>query len=463
MAKEKADKNKVWTAGTLTYTTAGLFVLFGWLLWGDFAWSMKERAVNIVATLMARSFGISDFGHGLLIVGFTNFTNIFLQPIISYRSDRYRSRLGRRIPYLLKTTPFVVVGLIGLAMTPMLAGVLQNAIGVDRISYNACGLIVFGVFWAILDFGTTLTNAIFLALANDVIPSALIGRFMGLFRAVSLLCAVGFNYFLVGHAETHSKVIFTSLGILYGVGLLLMCLKVKEGEYPPPEEPTGKTRGVSGAIKNYFSECFKLPYYRWVIAAFVVCSLSVAPINTFFVFYAQSLGMEMASLGKVSALVFGIAFITSYTMGSLADRFHPIRMGMVSVAVLGIIMLVGGFFANTAKSFSIVFVLQNIAIMAFNTLVASYGQRLYPRALFAQFNSAALMLMGLGMTLVAPLTGKYLDLTGNHYNHVFFIGSIIALAGFGCLVMVLRYFKQLGGDENYQAPMPHPVGEKQDI
>ena len=453
-------KNKTWTVGTLTYTTAGLVALFGWLLWGDFAWAMKERAVNIVATLMARSFGISDFGHGLLIVGFTNLTNIFLQPIISYRSDRYRSKWGRRIPYLLKTTPFVVIGLLGLSVTPILGEWLQNAIGVDRISYNMSALIVFGIFWAILDFGTTLTNAIFLALANDVIPSALIGRFMGLFRAVSLVCAVFFNYFLMGHAESHSKVIFLSLGVLYGAGLLLMCLKVKEGEYPPPELPTEETKGPVGAVKNYFSECFSLPYYRWALGAYVLCLLSVAPINTYFVFYAQSLGMEMSSLGKVSALVFGIAFVTSYTMGSLADRFHPIRVGMISVAVLSLIMLVGGFFANTAKSFAIVFVVENVAIMAFNSLTASYGQRLYPRALFAQFNSAYLMLQGLGMTLIAPLTGKYLDLTGNHYNHVFFIGAGIGLAGFLCLIMVFRYYKQLGGDENYQAPMPHPAGEK---
>jgi len=43
---------------------------------------------------------------------------------------------------------------------------------------------------------------------------------------------------------------------------------------------------------------------------------------------------------------------------------------------------------------------------------------------------------------------------------VFFIGAGIGLAGFLCLIMVFRYYKQLGGDENYQAPMPHPAGEK---
>lgn len=453
----KNSEKKTWSVGTLTYTATGLVALFGWLLWGDFSWSMKERAVIPTATLMIQSFGVSDFVYGLIIVSFTNFTNIFLQPIVSYRSDRYRSRMGRRIPYLLKTTPFVAVGLLGLGLTPTLAGWLHHAIGTETISYNACGIIVFCIFWALLDFGTTLANAIFIALANDVVPSALIGRFMGLFRAVSLVCAVVFNYFLMGKAEAHAKSIFIVLGILYGVGLLLMCLKVKEGEYPPPEMPTEKTHGFFGAMKNYFSECFTLPYYRWLIITPVLCQVAMIPFNTYVIFYAKDIGLTMDQLGKYYALVFGIAFITSYTMGSLADRFHPIRVGIASMTFLSVTMLIGGFIATEIKPFLVIFIIQSVAIMAYNTLIASYGQRLFPKALFAQFNSAYLMIQGLGFTLVAPLTGKYLDLTGNHYNHVYFIGAIVgAIATFGYII-VYRYFKQLGGDKNYQAPLPTPA------
>ena len=73
-----------WTAGTLTYTSAGIGILFFWLLWGDFAWSMKDRAVTSVATLMVKSFGVSDFMFGLLILSFPNFTNAVLGPLVSY-------------------------------------------------------------------------------------------------------------------------------------------------------------------------------------------------------------------------------------------------------------------------------------------------------------------------------------------------------------------------------------------
>ena len=38
-------KATIWTAGTLVYTLSGLSLLFCWLLWGDFALSMRERSV----------------------------------------------------------------------------------------------------------------------------------------------------------------------------------------------------------------------------------------------------------------------------------------------------------------------------------------------------------------------------------------------------------------------------------
>lgn len=42
----RIDEPKIWKQGTLTYTTFGLIALFFWLLWGDFTWAMKDRAVG---------------------------------------------------------------------------------------------------------------------------------------------------------------------------------------------------------------------------------------------------------------------------------------------------------------------------------------------------------------------------------------------------------------------------------
>ncbi|HJH05566.1 MFS transporter [Victivallis vadensis] len=460
----EAKEQKIWRAGTLTYTTTGIILLFIWLLWGDFAWGLKERSVGYVAGLMVKSFGISDFVYTVMMVSFPCFTNIFLMPIISYRSDRHRGRWGRRIPFLMKTTPFVVVGLIGLGFTPMLGNWLSAHIGADRLSVNMASLLVFGFFWILLDFGTTLTNAIFVALANDVVPTALIGRFLALFRAVSLICAMLFNAFLLGHAETHSMWIFISLGIFYCIGLYSICLKVKEGKYPPPVDDGSDDhrRSFFSAVRVYFRECFSMPYYRWVILAQVCCSHSVLPLNTFVIFYAKDLGLSMGTFGKITAGIFLTAVIMSFALGFLSDKFHPIRTGIASMSLLLVVQVVAWLVIRDITTFVIFFVAHELTIMAFNTLMASYTQRLFPKALYAQFNSALQMLLAIAAVLIAPVVGVILDGLDHNYVYVFILGAAIGVVGLFSLFKVYRYYLKYGGDENYQAPLPEAHASKEE-
>ena len=448
------SKGRTWRNGTLVYTAGGLAVLFLWLMWGDFAYSMKDRATGTVAALMLKKFDVSDFLFGIIMISFPNFTNIFLCPIVSYRSDRHRGRFGRRIPYLLLTTPFIVIGLAGLGFTPLLARLIRQAVGAEHISYNLTALLVFCFFWIILDFGTTLAGAIFNALATDVVPTEFLGRFFALFRAVSLGCAFLFNYFVMGCAETHALVIFLGLAALYGIGLFSICLKVKEGEYPPPEEETSGPPTVKGAVRTYFRECFSLPYYRWVIMASVVAGFSVVPFNIYGIFYAKSLNMDMDFYGKVSSLICLVSFVLSFFLGWFSDRFHPIRTGMVSMALQTVILFVGGRIATTESVFAWLFLVQGISIMSYNTLMASYAPRLFPREYFAQFNSAMMLINALASVIGAPLVGKFLDLTGNYYPHLFTIGGVIGLCGLGCFIMVYRGYQRYGGDSGYIAPAP---------
>src|SRR5262245_14572413 len=87
-------RRRRWLVGTLSYSTAGLIILFAWLLGGDFAWQMKERAITPVATLLVKKLQASDFVIGLLIVSLPNLVNMILGPVVSTASDRHRGRWG---------------------------------------------------------------------------------------------------------------------------------------------------------------------------------------------------------------------------------------------------------------------------------------------------------------------------------------------------------------------------------
>ncbi|HNC25256.1 MAG TPA: MFS transporter, partial [Opitutaceae bacterium] len=71
MNARRADSGttrREWRAGTLTYSAGALAILFVWLLWGDFAWQLKERSVAPIVQIMLRKFEASDFLTGFFLL-----------------------------------------------------------------------------------------------------------------------------------------------------------------------------------------------------------------------------------------------------------------------------------------------------------------------------------------------------------------------------------------------------------
>jgi MFS family permease len=449
----RPDRQKTWRVGTLVYTSGGLAALFFWLLGGDFAWNLKERAVSPVAQLMLRSLDASDLVVGLLIGSLPAALGMIIGPIVSVKSDQHRGRWGRRIPFLLITAPFIVLSMMALGFTPMLADELDAALGADSPGRAVLGIGIFVVFWFIFEVFSVVANVIFGALINDVVPDALIGRFFGLFRAVGLIAGIVFNYMLMGHAESHYLEIFIGVGLIYGLGFVIMCLRVKEGEYPPPPVKQ-HSEDLLKPTKVYFRECYSNPYYRWLFLAATFGMLANAPVNTFSVFYAKSLGMEMSLYGKCVALTYVFSIFLTYPLGALADRLHPLRLGFLFTVIYCVAMIAAGFTANNAEAFMVFFVAHGVLSGSYMTATASLGQRLYPKLKFAQFASAWGLMFGVGYILTTPLMGLFLDWAGHQYQYTFFASGLLAALGVIAFVVAYKYFLRLGGHHSYVPPEP---------
>jgi MFS family permease len=351
-------------------------------------------------------------------------------------------------------TPIAVLSMMGLALTPVLGAWLHEALGTYAPNRFVLNLAIFSFFWTTFEIATIIANTIFGGLINDVVPQEVIGRFFGMFRAVSLLAGILFNYCLMGHAEEHFVAIFLGIGLLYGVGFALMCCKVKEGSYPPPE--VAAERGVHPLleIQAYLRECFSNPYYVWVFVGMTFATLASGPFNSFCLFYVKSIGMDLDAYGKYIALTYVISLVLSYPMGMLADRFHPLRMGMLATGLYSVAMIAGWCFARSVGSFAVALVLHGVLSGMFFTCTASLGQRLFPRAKFAQFASANGIIGALAFLVMPPLVGALLDFTGHAYRYTFVIGGVLALVGLASLTVVYYKFMRLGGPRGYVAPEP---------
>lgn len=447
-------KSGTWRVGTLTYTKAGLVTLFCWLLWGDFAWALRDRMVAPIVPLLLKNFEASDRLIGLIMGTIPAAIGLFLGPIISFRSDRKRSRWGRRIPYLIITTPIATLSIIGCAFSGVFGRWVHGFWGEGAPDVNLLSLACFGLCWTIFEFAVVAANSVFGGLINDVVPNNFLGRFFGLFRAVSLLAGIVFNLWLLQLAETYYMQAFTIVGLLYGIGFTTMALKVKEGDYPPVSDAEASaSANILGATKTYFRECFSNRYYWWVFAAFTLGPLAFIPLNTFSVLYAKSLGIDLSLYGKYIAITFTISLSIAYFLGVVADRYHPLRLAIVTMAAYALLCAWACVGTMDRTMFTVAFIGHGVVSGMFFTTTASIAQRIFPRERFAQFGSAGGILVALANMVIAPLAGQILDLTGHNYRYTFLMGGVIAAVSVVGYFIVYRMFMARGGPQGYVAPL----------
>ena len=239
------------------------------------------------------------------------------------------------------------------------------------------------------------------------------------------------------------------------VGFTLMCLMVREGQYPPPPEPLttpGEPPGTIASVIAYFRESFSNPHYVWIYVATTLAALAFAPVNSFAVLYAKSIGLNMARYGKYLVLTYIISFILSYPLGALADRFHPLRVSIATLILYGVVGFYGGVFAHTPTTFAVAFVAHGVVSGLFYTVQVPVYQRLLPAGKFGQFYSAANLLVGLGFVILPPAIGFMLDVTGNVYRYTFLSGGVLSVLAVASLLAVHTRFMRMGGPKGYVAP-----------
>src|SRR5947209_3695113 len=118
LSDARPHPRKIWRVGTLSYTPRGLFNVFGWMLWGDFCLNLMDSGVAPnLALIQLRKMGASSFTISILTVALVEVLAIVFVPIISTWSDRHRSAMGRRMPFMLWATPplALCLGILGFA------------------------------------------------------------------------------------------------------------------------------------------------------------------------------------------------------------------------------------------------------------------------------------------------------------------------------------------------------------
>ncbi|MBN8712277.1 MAG: MFS transporter [Verrucomicrobia bacterium] len=383
--------------------------------------------------------------------------NVLFLPGISQWSDGFRSKIGRRIPFLYVVTPMVVGSLILIGFTPEIGGWLFYRIQWClpwEIEQGSFILTLLGVTVVSFHFlNMVLVNA-YNWLIRDVVPLPVMARFLAWFRIVGTVSSVFFLWFVFPHLLSHRREICLGVGLFYLVVFLSMCSQVKEGEYPPFESKEHRT-GFLRTFAAYFRDSLRVPLYRHFFFAYLLVMSATSCANSFStLFMKESLGISMDGMGHIFSWTAALSAIVFFPVGWLCDRFSPLWITLGSVVGLSLLPLFGYFAVQTWHLYMIYSLLFTLPIVAWTLGSMATAMLLFPAIKFGQFSSG-LNVFGCGGLIVGNyLIGTWIDTFHNDYRLAFLWTTILAGIAIFPMFLVIRHWKRQGGPNHYIAPLP---------
>lgn len=463
-----SKKNNTYSCGTLTYTKVGLFVLFGWLLWGDFCYTLMEAVIPSILPLKLKSLDSPNWLIGMIMTTLPGALNMTICPWISFKSDRYRSKWGRRIPFILWTLPLLCVSLAMLGFSDDITVLIQDHLPEMRKYAPATVTIaVVAIFMIMFQFFNMFVSSVFCCLFNDVVPPQFFGRFMGALRIIGTGAGAFYNFFIFKYANTHMREIFLGAAILYFIGIGLMCLIVREGEYPPLEGETDKDNKGWGGLKTFFKESFSHKFYWFRFLSTATAGIGWS-IGIFSMFFSMQMGLNLDQIGKTTAVTSVVTMSAIAFMATFVDRWHPLRVTTYS-AIFGVIgnIVIGVWLFVTlpGEYFFWIGLGGAIAGVFLNALLQTAGfpceMRIFPKSRFGQFCSAQAMSRAACTSLSGIAAGLFIDTmkwlcNGSDFAYRFIFVWSSVFSGISAFFLVLVYIEwnKMGGDKNFHPPAP---------
>jgi MFS family permease len=467
--------------GTLAYTKVGLIMMFFWMLWGDFCFRMMETIFPAIMPLQLGSeggLGATNTAMGVLMSTLPALLAFPLVPIISFKSDRFRSRWGRRIPFIVVTAPFLVLFLGLLGYTTEIGNWVKQSnfpamLGVKPMTLT---LAVVGFFIVGFQFFNLFVNSVFWYLFADVIPKKYFARFNAMFVLVGNVAGFVFNTYIFGHAMKQitipffnytmdgNRFIYWGAGLLYLFGFGLMCFRVKEGQYPPPEDVAGpstsRLRATFKSVGIFFKECFTHPFFICLFlfnAMWTVTNLT----NAWKIFYFRdSLHLTLDQMGAIGGILGVAAIFLAYIYGYIIDIVHPVRTMLIAIILL-IPITVAGAFISDFNSYLIVMLVTSLVGQLFDSSSGPMMLNLLPRERYGQFSAANAIFRTLVAILGPVVAGPIFDyLTVGadgtkifaNYRYTFYWQAAFMVPALAVFLFVFFYWVRHGGKHNYVPP-----------
>lgn len=328
---------------------------------------------------------------GLLVATLT-------QPIIGALSDRTRTPLGRRVPYMIVGTLLAVTFLFVVALAPTI------------------GVLLLGVL--AYQFGANTAQAPWQALLPDQLPASLRGAASGLkslFEILGFILGRRIAGYMVAQGTPQSAVLAASVVLIATMLLASLAARYWRGKRSPegaprdaPGEVSTENAPGSGQENRLGFSAFLRPSnwpkgFGWWFVNRSLFWAAIIALNSFVIFYLEDVaGMTFSEASRLFgdlSVVLGVSLlIITIPAGRLSDKLgrRPIILAACSVALAGNLLLL---FARTRPVLILGGAALGLATGVFLSASWALATDLVPRGMAARY---------LGIANIATAGGSFI-------------------------------------------------------
>ena len=326
----------------------------------QFAWQMRI----ILSGPVTESLGASPFLYGLIWLA-GPFTGMVVQPLVGTISDKTKSPLGRRRPYLLAGALIAAVALWIFPNSASVSGLLQKLTGINLPALTA--LFIAAIMIWVIDACINIAQGPYRALIPDVVPQeqhSLANSYISLAIGLGSVFAAATAPFLKWAFDYQMSIPaqFIMAALAFSLGMIWTCITIKEPQIKiENEEAENKKQNSSfgQSLKDFFalspevSKICLMQFFTWIGTMCMMIFFTQYAVHTVFnvpdlttVDGISAKLYENASLNgtNFSSVCFAIfnfvCFIVAIPIGILSAKFgnkkvHIISLISMAAAYLG--------------------------------------------------------------------------------------------------------------------------------
>ena len=292
-------------------------------------WQMYD---NVIPLILKNTFGLGETVTGAIMAA-DNVLALFLLPIFGALSDKVRTPIGRRMPFIITGTALAFIFLM----------ILPFADNTMNLS-----LFVVGLFILLISMGTYRSPAV--ALMPDLTPKPLRSKANAI---INLMGAVGGVFtlvmikILVGKGDRPDYYpLFLAVGILMIVGVTLLFFTIKENklrqeiEIDEVEETAEEASVVSGPLPKDVKKSL-----IFILMSVAFWFIAYNAVTTAFSRYATEVwGLEGGGYADCLMIATVAAIISYIPIGMISSKIGRKKTILIGIVLLGSCFLVAGLY-----------------------------------------------------------------------------------------------------------------------